>query len=148
MRTPVAVALAVLLSTQAVAAEGGPRVSSEVRVRGWVTSLGVSLLGLGFAGLGLGVGAMMNASDANQMLSAYYPTPESAPTAAEAPVVNQLNGRRASATTLGVASLVAGGVLVAGGLACVLFDGAGGPSAQVTFAPAPGGGTLVLSGRF
>jgi hypothetical protein len=37
---------------------------------------------------------------------------------------------------------------LAGGLACVLFDGVGGPSAQVSFAPAPGGGALVVSGRF
>jgi hypothetical protein len=147
MRTHLAVALVLLLSTQAVAADG-PQVSSQARVRGWVTSLGVGLLGVGVAGLGLGVGSLLNAADADHMLSAYYPPAQAAPTTAEAPTVTQLAQRRSNANLLGIVSLIAGGVAVAGGLTCVLLDGSGGPAVQAAVVPGPGGGALVLSGRF
>jgi hypothetical protein len=141
--------LLVVLTPMTGRAEGAssPASGQSARARGWLSGVGVGLLGASLAGFGFGLGGLLNANDANAVLSAYYAN-GAAPTAAEAPAVRLLDDRRTSGTTSAVAGFVVGGVLLAAGVTCLVLDGVAAPKVAVSLAPLRGGGLLGLSGEF
>lgn len=145
---PLAALLSVVLLAAPVARadEGAPvAVATESRGRGWLTGLGVGLLGVGLAGVMLGISGAITTSDANALLAAYYPDSTSAPKKEEAGAVKFIATRRDDALAMAVAGFVAGGVALAGGLLALLLDGR---APAVAVAPIPGGAAVAVSGRW
>lgn len=149
MRPLAALLAAVLFAAPVARAEDAPAapvaVANDARGRGWLTGLGVGLLGLGLAGAMLGLGGLITTSDANALLSAYYPTPGSAPTKDEAAAVKLIEARRDGASALAVAAFITGGVALAGGIVALVLDGR---APAVAVAPIPGGAAVAVSGRW
>jgi len=138
----VALALAVLLvGSSAQAAD-----SAREAHRGWLTGAGLGLIGAGVASATLGVGFLLTASDADRLLAAYYPTPQSAPLPDEAPAVKRIQDRRNGAFTAGVVSAGLGAAMVAGGVVCLVLDGRKAPAVSVV--PLPGGGAVAVAFRW
>jgi len=138
-----ALALAVVLA--ATSAEAGAPTPSPAVQRGWLTGLGLGLIGTGVASATLGLGFLMTGNDADALLGAYYRTPNSAPLPDEAAAVKLIEERRNGAYAASGASFVVGGVMVAGGIVCLLLDGRT-PAPAVSVLPLPGGGGLVSVG--
>jgi len=142
-------AVALLAAPLARAEDAGPAApvttATETRGRGWLTGFGVGLLGLGLAGVMLGIGGVITMSEANTLLAAYYPTPGSAPTAAEAPAVKLIEARRDGASAMGVAAFITGGVALATGILFLALDGR---APAVAVAPIPGGAAVAVAGRW
>ncbi len=146
--TALLLAAVLLAAPTASADEAAPSVTAAARGRGWLTGLGLGLAGAGVMGLMMGVGSLTSAGEANALLKAYYPTPESAPTTAEAPAVKRIEDRRDAALGLAMPSLVLGGAALVGGIVCVVLDGVLGGGPRVAWVPTPGGGAVIVSGEF
>jgi hypothetical protein len=144
MRSAAALLLAVLLLAAGPvhAADGG------TRGRGWLTGVGLGFVALTFGGVGLGVGGLLQMSDANTLLTAYVGNGRT-PLADEAEVVNDLRARAGAGQSLATAGFVIGGAGLVGAVVCLVLDGVwAGRPVDVAFAPAPGGGAFVFAARF
>jgi len=120
--------------------------SAEGAHRGWLTGAGLGLLGAGVAAATLGLGFFLTASDADRMLAAYYPTPQSAPLPDEAPAVKRIQDRRDGAFTAGAVSVGLGAAMVVGGVVCLVLDGRSAPAVSVV--PLAGGGAVSVAFRW
>ena len=109
--------------------------------RSFLSGLGLGLLVGGLVGVGAGTGGLVSSNDAAAHLAAYGSTF----TAQEQPAVIALSQRIAGTSTLAGVGFVVGGLLLAGGVTCLLIDT---PHASVAFVPTSQGGALVFSGRF
>lgn len=148
MKVVVAMALCVSL-VSAPALADAPSVTTSTRGRTWLTGTGIGLIGAGIAVAVLGVNFQLTASDADKMLKVYLPTPESVPGNDEAAAVKLLSDRREQNGKLAGVMLVGGGVLLVGGLACIILDGLMADSpVKVAVTPTRDGGMFVLSAQF
>lgn len=111
------------------------------RQRTFLSGLGLGLLIGGLVGVGAGTGGLVSSSDATARLAAYG----SSFSAEEQPSVLALQQRLSGTATLAGVGFVVGGLLLAGGVTCLLLDTS---RASVVFVPTSGGGVLVLSARF
>jgi hypothetical protein len=100
--------LSLLLSTQALA---GPT------ERGWLSGVGVGLVGLGVGFATFGVSQQLIANDASALIKAY-----GTPSGAEAPAVSMLDKRAQQSSSLALVGFVVGGVALAGGLVLLVLD--------------------------
>lgn len=122
--------------------------ASEVRERGWLSALGLGLLCAGLGGVGMGLGARLNASDANDRLTAYVGNGRT-PLEAEASTVLALEARAQSSATLATVAFIAGGALLASGVTALIFDGRQAkPAVAASVMPSQGGFALFFSARF
>lgn len=110
--------------------------------RGWLSGLGVVLLGVGVAGIGLGFGGLVSLGEVNASINAYFRT--GAPPADEAGIVRVLRDQQSASSAAMVSGFVLGGLAAVGGIVCLVLD----KPVSVAFAPAPGGGGLVVSAKF
>ncbi len=120
------------------------------RGRGWLTGLGVGLAGAGLAALAVGGAFSANAAESDALLKAYNP-----PTAEQANSAKRLLDQRDGALSGALVMWVAGGVLIAAGIASVLFDGLAKPTlGHMAWAPLVGpsgalaGATLTYTAGF
>ncbi|MEW5741017.1 MAG: hypothetical protein AB1938_19000 [Myxococcota bacterium] len=142
MKTTATLLAAVLLLSSAPA-----RAEDRVKGRGWLSGVGLGLTALSFTGFGLGIGGVLNASDANRLLSAYVAG--GAPQPQDAATVKELQNRAGAAQTQAAVGFILGGVALAGAITCLVLDGMWAKEpVTLAFTPAPGGGGLLFSGRF
>lgn len=124
-----ALVLTLLLATNAVAKE-----------RSWVSALGAGLVTVSLGAAGLGVSQWMISTDARLAAEAY-----STPSREEAPAVGLLETRAKSATTVSIASFIAAGTLLVGGVLCWVLDR---PMPSVALVPSRDGVAFALSAEF
>jgi hypothetical protein len=108
-----------------------------MKQRGFLSGLGLGLLIGGLAGVGAGIGGLVNANEAQTFLTAYGSTMN--------PTVTALQQRLGDSTMLAVVGFFAGGLALAGGIICLAIDT---PRASVAFVPTSQGGVFVFTGRF
>lgn len=107
--------------------------------RGFLSGLGLGLLGLGVAGLTLGLSGVLISSDASKTLAVY-----GTPTQSEAATAIDLNSRLQTGNTLSLVGFIAGGALIAAGIALLVADAPRPVSFSIM--PTPSGG--LLQARF
>lgn len=130
-----------LVTVFALAAAPARAEDAAPRQRTFLSGLGLGLLVGGLVGVGAGTGGLVSANEAATHLAAYGRTF----TADEQPAVIALSQRISGSSTLAAVGFVVGGLMLAGGIACLLLDT---PRASVAFVPTSQGGVLVFSGRF
>lgn len=144
MKSTAALLAAVMLlgATPAHAGDGA------TRGRGWLTGVGLGFVALTLGGVGLGVGGLLQTSDANTMLTAYVGNGRTV-LGEETAVISDLQARASAGQSLTAAGFVLGGVGLVGSLVCLILDGVwASRPVDVAFAPATGGGAFVVSARF
>lgn len=131
-------ALLVAAAVAAVPVENPPAAPS----RGALTWVGVGLLGVSFAGVGLGIAGSLQNADAVRVLNAYpSPLPQE-----ERGAYTELELRRDAGESLAIGGFVTAGIAFVGSVLCFILDAP--PALKVAFAPSVGGGTFVFSARF
>ena len=138
--------LSVVLGSNAFA-QSDVSVSTSPRGRGWLTGLGVGLVGGGLAAIAVGAAFAANASQADSMISGLLDANGDLPKN-QAPAAGQLSERRASAQMAAIGLLVTGGALVVGGVISVIVDSMFAHAPRVAFALVREGGVLVVGGEF
>lgn len=144
MRTvALVVAVAVALSSTSAFADDAPK------QRGFLSGLGVGLLVLGSAGLGLGGVGTVSVIDSNTVLTPLLTDSNGQPmdpAAEDAATVEILSARRdRGAVAMGV-GLGVGVASIVTGIILLVLDAP--PPVLVTFTPTPQGGAFSLSATF
>ncbi|MDP2275121.1 MAG: hypothetical protein Q8N23_13740 [Archangium sp.] len=135
-----ALLLAAVVALGAAPVRAEDVVQPAPKQRGFMTGLGMGFLIGGMASIGMGVGGLLGANDAEYHLSRY-----DSPTALEQPGYDALKSRLETSTALAVTGFIGGALAIAGGITFIMLDG---PTPAVAFVPTAQGGVLVFSGRF
>jgi hypothetical protein len=133
--------LVVLLSSQTLAGEGEPTVAK----RGWLSGLGVGLVGLAGVGFGLGATGVIGNAELSRKLDGYRAL-GSAATNNQLATLGELESQAKTNSLLITAGFIGGGLALAGGITCLILDIPKVP--EVAFVPMQGGGFLSVQGRF
>ncbi|MFZ5446723.1 MAG: hypothetical protein ACOZQL_42440 [Myxococcota bacterium] len=112
--------------------------------RGALTKVGLGLMGVGGAGLGLGIAGLVVMENARFVLTANWPN---GPTDVDVPLFTVFRNRYYDALALTVSGFVVGGLALVGSVVCLILD-APKPLQQLTFVPRPGGGAFVFTAEF
>lgn len=120
-----------------------PAAGSAPRGRGWLTATGLGLVATSVLAGTLGLGFQLGAADANRRVASYYPAPNIAPPVQEARAVKSLSDQRDASQALAVSFFVAAAATLAGGLTCLVTDGAE-PTRALQVAVVPGPSTLSV----
>jgi hypothetical protein len=138
MRRLALVVLLLTLPRAAFAQETSPPVAQP---RGALTGFGLALLAAGLGMGGLGLAGAANASEAGQSLSMF-----SVPLMAEeSPAYRAQDERRQASVALAAVGFIVGGLMLAGGVTCLVLDGR---PVAVSFAPTRDGAAFSLALRW
>lgn len=115
-----------------------PGLAEKTKSRSGWSVLGLSLAALGGGGLGLGLSGLAAGERLDGLINAYLPA-----TAPDASVLRGLLDRRDAATSWSVASFVAGGAMLIGGILCLIVDAPRRPGFALV--PTRDGASLVFA---
>ncbi len=144
--TPRRLVVAVVLAVATGAFAKPPPAPGLTPERGALTGAGIVLAGVSVLSLGLVAHEELVLADSNRRLNGYLPSPRSAPSAANAPIVSLLERRREGAQAWVLPFALVSAAAALAGVVCIALDGSGPVHPAVAFAP--GGASFGLAGTF